>query len=274
MPTKVSKKQFFAAILICLYLLLLIPNSIVASVDKESIVVNGKVISAQTVPYASFPKGIRDVLPEKPDYNVVLIKDLESPEKTAIIYRGELFSPNDYVKVEDITTNMYTDPHVLPFVDEPFNTLIIGKADKVKAGAGIIDLLTSKNLIFLVAISKIFFLVGGLLIILALSYIFSGTSIEMWILPGILSTYSFQFFIINILTILNRDYVIAERYTPSLTEILVVPFSYLFIFSIPLTFYIKKHETTEKGEILISKANQFQLRLMKPIISMFSKYFG
>ncbi len=270
MPIKMTNKKFFAAILILLYVLLLIPNSIVASVDKEGFVANGKVINAQTVSYQSFPDGIQDILPNKPNYNVVLIKDISSSEKAAIIYQGDLYSPEDFIKVEDMTTYMYTDPHILPFIEEPFNKLIIGKVDKIEYGGEIIEYLISNNLTLFVVISKLIFYIGGLLIIISLSFIFRG-SFEIWNIPGVLSSYSFQFFTINILSTLNQEYLIAERYSPSITDILVVPFGYIFILFIPLTIIIKKYEATDKSENLIYKVFQFQMRLMKPIISIFNK---
>lgn len=270
MTINIKNKKFSVILLILLYILLSVPNSIIASVDKEGVVANGKVIFFQAVPYESFPKGVQDILPENPNYNVILIKDISSPEKTAVIYQGDIFYSNDFIKVEDITTSMYTDPHILPFVDEPFNKLIIGKVSKVKYGGTIIEYLASNNLSLLIVISKLIFYIGGLLIIISVSYILCN-SLDIWNIPGVLSSYSFQFIIINILSTLNRDHVIAERYTSSLTDVIVVPFGYLMVLFIPLTIFTKRYVATEKGELFICKMYQYQNRLIKPILSIFNK---
>ncbi len=266
-----TKSKFIAGIfLIVLYIIFLLPYSIVSSVDKEDIVKNGIVVSSQTIQYQSFPRGIQDILPNKTDYNLIIIKKVDSPEKSALIFEGDQYLPNDFVKVEDLTTDIYIDSHILSTVDKPFNKLIIGKLNKVTYGGDYIEYLTANKLTFLIALSKAFFYLGGLLIIIVISLLFTGR-LEMWTIPGVLSSYSFQFFIINTLSILNQGDVIATRLTPSIIDNLVVPFGYLFIILIPVTVFIKKYEDTNKGQQMLFKLFQYQIQVAKSFISIFKK---
>jgi len=270
MPTKKSNKKILAGILIILYIILIIPYCIVSSVDKKDIMENGIVISSQKVSYESSPKGIQDIIQYSNDYNLIVIKDIYSPTKSAVIYKGDQYSPNDFIKIGDITTDLYVDSHYLSFVDRSFNKLIVGKVDKVKYGGGLIEFLAINKLIFLISISKIIFLIGGLLIIVVLGLIFAEM-LDIWSIPGVLSIYSFQFFILNTLSILNQENVIASRLTPTIVDTLIFPFGYLFILFIPITIIIRKYEATPNGEKLIDKIFQYQALQIKSFISIFHK---
>lgn len=270
MPTKKSNGKLVAGILIVLYIILIIPYSIVSSVDKKDIMENGIVVSSQQVSYESFPKGIQDIIQYPNDYNLIVIKDVYSPTKSAVIYQGDQYSPNDFIKIEDINTDLYIDSHYLSFVDKSFNKLITGKVDQVKYGGGLIEFLAYNKLTFLISISKIVFYIGGFFIVFALGSIFAEV-FDIWSVSGVIGSYSFQFFIINTLSLLNQENVIAARLTPSIVDALIVPFGYLFILFIPITIIIKKYEATANGEKLIYSLFQSQIRLKRYFISKFSK---
>ena len=103
---KISNKKFIAGILIGLYVLSIIPYSIASSVEKKGTIVSGIVETTKKISYQSFPKGIQDILPYRTDYSLIIIKEVDSPEKSAVIFQGDLYSPNDFIKVQDITTDL------------------------------------------------------------------------------------------------------------------------------------------------------------------------
>jgi hypothetical protein len=238
-------------LIIIIYLILLVPY-IIASNAGES----GIVIENQKMDVNSLPNDIQDLLVYKNDsINVILIEDPttnviklngKSAKERKVVLSKEAQDKGSFVMIDDMTTDIYVTSYNI--IDQPFEKLIIGDAIKAEF-ASVIETINSDmeqlnsyissdffNISEIMAISKIDFLAGGLLVVLVLTFLHQRM-VALWNIPAIVTLYSFQSFIAIVVLYLNK----LEVDTSSLT------LGLLFVLTLPITFWLHRYEASENG---------------------------
>ncbi len=263
-----QNKKLISIIIIILYLILLFPYIIASNAGESGIVIENKAMDAD-----SLPNDVQDLLVYKKDtYNVILIEDpatdvskLEGKraKERKVILSKETPENGSFVRIDDITTDIYVTSYGI--IDKPFEKLIIGNTKKAGFGS-VIEIINNDmeqlnayvssdvfSLSEIVGISKIDFLAGGLLVVIALTFLFHGT-VRLWNIPAVATLYSFQFFLAVIVRFLNKVDI----------DTTILLFGLLFIPLLPITFWMKKYEKTDDGKQKIH-------RLYLKNIEVFSK---
>ncbi|MCX9012407.1 MAG: hypothetical protein OIN66_14975 [Candidatus Methanoperedens sp.] len=238
-------------------MVLLVPY-IIASNAGES----GVVISNQRMDRSSLPSDVQDLLIYKNDsYNVILIEDPvtdvsklkgKTAKERKVVLSKATQDKGSFIRVDDLTTDIYVTSYSI--IDQPFEKLIIGDPVSAEFG-GVIETINSEmeqlnsyissdifNLSEIVAVSKVDFLAGGLLVVLVLTILFHRM-VALWNIPAIATLYSFQSFLAIVVSFLNKLEV----------EGISLMFGFLFILTLPLTLWMKKYEETEEGRQNIYK---------------------
>jgi len=246
-----QNKKSISIIIIILYLILLVPY-IIASNAGES----GIVIESQKMDIKSLPNDMQDLLIYKNySYNIILIEDpatnvnkLEGKiaKERKVVLSKETQEKGSFVRIDDITTDIFVTSYNL--IDQPFEKLVIG--DINKAGFGVVietinNYIEQLNRLILsdvfslseiITVSKVDFYGGGLLVILVLT-IFSRKVVALWNIPAIAAIYSFQIFLVVIVSFVNKIYV----------DETTLAFAFLFLLALPLAFWLQRYEETEDG---------------------------
>lgn len=237
---------------------MLIPYIIASNAGEAGIIIDNKRIDVN-----SLPVDIQDLLIYKNDiYNAILIEDpinlVSKPngqvarERKLVISR-KTQEKGSFVRIDDITTNVYVSHNIIPDINSPFEKQIIG--DTTKAGFGkIIEIISYYNIPVFI-LSKIGFFAGGLLVVLILSFLLYRM-IELWNIPAMITCYSFQIFLANLIMGMNHLQVDS-------TNLL---FGFLFIPGVFLTFKTKTFEETEEGKQKIHEIYKLNIKLLKKII--------
>jgi hypothetical protein len=246
-----QNKKSMSILIIIIYFILLVPYIIISNAGESGIVIEN-----QKVDMNSLPDDIQDLLIYKNDsINIILIEDPttnviklngKSAKERKLVLSKKAQEKGSFVMIDDITTNIYVTSYNI--IDQPFEKLIIGNAVKAEF-ASIIEKTNSYikqlnnyissdifNFSVIVAISKIDFLVGGLLVVVVLIFLFDKM-VALWNIPAILTLYSFQSFFAVVVSFLNK----LEVDTSSLV------LGLLFIPAIPITFWLQRYETSENG---------------------------
>jgi hypothetical protein len=237
---------------------MLIPYIVASNAGEAGIVIENNRIDVN-----SLPVDIQDLLIYKKDiYNVILIEDpinlVSKPngqvarERKLVISRKSQ-EKGSFVRVDDITSNIYVSHNIIPDINSPFEKQIIG--DTTKAGFGkIMEIINYYNIPVLV-LSKIGFFAGGLLVVLILTFLLYRM-IELWNIPAMITCYSFQIFLANLVMGINHLQVDS-------TNLL---FGFLFIPGVLLTFKTKTFEETVEGRQKIHEIYKFNVKIFKKII--------
>lgn len=246
-----QNKKLISILIIIIYLILLVPY-IIASNAGES----GIVIENQKMDVKSLPSDVQDLLIYKNDsYNVILIEDPatdvsklkgKTAKERKVVLSKEAQDKGSFVMIDDMTTDIYVTSYNI--IDQPFEKLIIGDAVKAEF-AGVIETINSNmeqlnsyissdifNISEIVAISKIVFLAGGLLVVLMLTFLFHRM-VALWNIPAVVTLYSFQSFLAIVIAFFNKLEV----------EKTSIVFGLLFILALPLTFWLRRFEGSEEG---------------------------
>jgi hypothetical protein len=235
-----------AAFMFIIYLLLLSPY-LVASNSGES----GIVTSIQKVDIASLPTNIQDLIPykDKQYYAIVVVddthnvKDLKgqiSKEKKLVL-SSRPAEINEFVRADNIILNIYAPANLIPVTDQEFDTLIIGDTNRVEYG-GIIEISNFLMITPILAVSRIVFFTGAVILILGFSLIYKK-GIELWYIPALISIYSFQLFMAS--RIANANHLE--------TDLIILLFGFMFLPGVYLTFKIMEFEESREGKKMISR---------------------
>jgi hypothetical protein len=238
--------------------MLLIPYIIASNAGEAGIVIENNRIDAN-----SLPVDIQDLLTYTNDtYNAILIEDpinlVSEPNGQVVRERKLVISritqeKGSFVRVDDITTNIYVSHNIIPDINSTFEKQIIG--DTTKAGFDkIIEIISYYNIPILV-LSKIGFFAGGFLVVLTLTFLLYG-KIELWNIPAMITCYSFQIFLANLIMGMNHLQVDS-------TSLL---FGFLFMPGVFLIFKIKAFEETAEGRQKIHEIYKFNVNIFKKII--------
>jgi hypothetical protein len=263
-----QNKKLLTILIIVLYLILLVPYIIASNAGESGIVIENRIIDVY-----SLPNDIQDLLIYKNhSYNIILIEDpvtdvvkLEgkSAKERKVIISKENLEKGSFVRIDDITTDIHVTSYNI--IDLPFEKLIIGDVKKAKLGGAIEtmndgleqlnDYISDDifNLSQIVAISKVDFYAGGLLVVFVLSFLFHRM-FALWNITAIATLYSFQFFFATIVGFLNKLEI----------DLTILIFGLIFIPILPLTLWMKGYEESEHGKQKI-------LRLYAKNIEIFSR---
>lgn len=253
-----KNKKLLSILIIFIYLILLIPYIIASNAGEAGIVIENKRIDVN-----SLHPDIQDLLIYKKDtYNAILIEDPinqvgkqnghVTKERKLVISR-ETQEKGSFVRIDNITTNIFVGYNIIPDINSPFQKQIIG--DTTKAGFGkIIEIINYYNIPILV-LSKIGFLAGGLLVVLIMTFLLNRM-VALWNIPAIMTCYSFQFFLANLVMGMNHLQVDS-------TNLL---FGFLFIPGLFLSFRLKTFEETDEGKQRICELYELNIKFLKKII--------
>jgi len=249
---KKESKKLLTIFILIIYLILLVPYIITSNAGES-----GVVIENQRMDVHSIPNDIQDLLIYKNNsYNAILIEDpvtnvekLEgkSAKERKVIISTESQEKGTFVRIDGITTDIYVTSYNI--IDQPFDKMIIGDAKKAKFAdviGSINNELENLNKYFsddifdisqIVGISQLDFYIGGLLVVLILSFLFHRM-FAIWNIPAIATLYSFQFFLTIIVEFLNKMKI----------EKSILIFGFMFILMLPLTLWMKRFEESENGK--------------------------
>lgn len=245
-------KKLTSILIIIIYFISIVPYIIASNAGEAGIVIDN-----QNIDMNSLPDDIQDMLIYKKDsYNAILIEDPvtdvnklkgQVAKERKLVLSKEIQENGSFVRVTDIGTVIYVTSYNI--IDQPFEKLIIGDAEKAEFG-DIIEIINtnieqinsyiSSNVLTLpiiLSLSKVAFLAGGLLVVLMLTFLYHRM-FALWNIPAIVVLYSFQSFLVNLVASLNKL---------DVEEISLI-FGFLFIVALPLTFWIKKYEGSEEGK--------------------------
>ncbi len=236
-----QNKKILSVLIISIYLIFLIPY-IIASNSGEA----GIVLENQKIDYNSLPDDVQDLLIyKKESYSAILIEDQitkvmdlkgQVAKEKKLILSQEAQETGRFIGIDNIESDTYVPNNIIPTINQSFDRLIIGDPKKVKFGE-IIEVINYYNVAFILALSKIDFLVGGMLVVLFLTYL-RQKMVASWNIPAMITCYSFQFFLVNIIASMNKLQV----------ESIPLLFGFLFIPLLPLAFRIMMFEETSEGK--------------------------
>ncbi|SNQ60241.1 hypothetical protein [Candidatus Methanoperedens nitratireducens] len=259
-------KKILSVLIIIIYLILLIPYTIVSNAGEAGIVIDSQEINA-----TSLPEDVQDLLINKENsYYAILIEDqivLEkkqvSQDKNQITKEKKLIlskenqEKDSFVKIDDIVIDLRVANNIIPVINQSFEKLIIGETGKARFG-DIIETMSHYNLTPLLTFSSIDFLAGGLIVVLILTFI-SQRKVALWTIPAIISCYSFQFFLANLVSGMNQLEV----------GLMYRLFGLLFIPALPLTLGLKKFEETNEGKQKICELYRHNIKFLRGLIGTF-----
>lgn len=250
-----GNKKILSTLIILVYLISLVPYLIASNAGEA-----GVIIDNQKVDKNSLPNDIQDLLIYKKDsYNLILIEDpatqidklggLKGNERKLIL-SNETGEMSSFIRADNLTTDIYVTSYNV--LNQPFEELIIGDPTEAKFGSiietinyyiGMINNYSSSTILTLseiVILSKIAFYVGGLLIVLILTFLLNRM-IALWNVPAIAAIYSFQFFLADIISLLNKVKIDTSQ----------MIFGFVFIILIPLTVWMQRYGNSEKGRLKV-----------------------
>lgn len=247
-----QNKKLISILIIIIYLILLLPYLIASNAGESGIVIENQAIDIN-----SLPTDIQDLLIYKKDtYNVILIGDPvtdviklagKRAKERKVVFSKVTQEKGSFVRIDDITTDIFVTSYNI--IEQPFEKLIIGDAKKAKFGSLIETIYIGLeqlngyisddifNLTQITAISKFDFFAGGLLVVLVLTFLFHRM-VALWNIPAIVTLYSFQSFLANVVSFLNKQDV----------DKAILLFGLLFIPALSLTLWMKKYEETDNGK--------------------------
>jgi len=260
-----GSKKILSVLIIIVYLTVLFPYTIVSNAGEAGIIVED-----QRVDVNSLPNDVQDILINKKDsYNIILIEDLITNEKYQIaentyqiakqrklVLSGETQEKGSFIKVNNITNDIYIAYDGIQGINQSFDKLVIGDVKKAKFG-GIIELIHHK-LPAILTLSAIDSLAGGLLLVLVLTVLFHRM-VALWNIPAIITLYSFQTLLANLIAGMNKLEI----------EPLNRLFGFLFIVALPLTFKLKTFEESIGGKQHILDLYQFNIKIVKKVLNKF-----
>lgn len=256
-----SKK--IPVLIIMFYLILMVPYTIISNAGETGIVIENQKISVD-----SLSTDIQDLLINKKDsYNIVLIEDVypkqinqitlernQVAKERKIILSRETQEKGSFVRIDSMTTYMYITYNAIPALNKSFEKLIIGDTKKARFGK-IIEIISRYNLTPILILSKIDVLAGGFLVVLLLSFLLHRT-IALWNIPAIITCYSFQSFLANIVSGMNQLEV----------DSTYLLFGLLFVPALLFVFKLKTFEETIDGRKRICELYEFNIKILKKII--------
>lgn len=254
--------------------MMLIPYTILSYSGEAGIVIENQVIDK-----SSLPSEIQDLLRSKSEiYNLILIEDqlnkvskegLVTYEKKLVISKetqptGSFRISEDtqpvgsFVIINDITSNILVTSYDI--IDQPFDKMIMGSVKKPSFAnieyGWLIEKISQYNLKFILTLSRLDFIAGGILVVLILTFMYHRW-VALWNIPAMGALYSIEFFLAVIISFMSNIEVGG----------ITMLFGSLFIVFIPLTIWIKNYEKTEKGKKNISDLyvmnNNMLLRIKK-----------
>ena len=249
-------------LIILLYLIILIPYVIISNAGETGIV-----IDRQNINSGYLSEDMRDILINQSDsYNIIVIEDIYPKEivqisnewdqvakEKKIILSGEDAKIGSFVRIDDVRNYMYVPYNVLPPLNQSFEKFITGNPEKAQFG-GVIESIYNNNLVLIYPISKLTFYMGGLLVMLILTYLLHN-KLKLWNIPAIITCYSFQFFLGNMIASMNHLKI----------ETTFLLFGFIFILTIPVTFKLRNFEDTIEGKRKIVELYKLNINFMKRI---------
>lgn len=256
-------------LIILLYLIILIPYVIISNAGETGIV-----LYRQNINTGYLSEDIRDLLINQRDsYNISVIEDIYPKEigqissewdqvakEKKIILSGEDTEIGSFVRIDDVRNYMYVPYNVLPPLNQSFEKLIIGNPKKAELGE-VIESIYNHNLVLIFPLSKLTFYLGGLLVVLILTYLLHK-KLELWNIPAIITCYSFQFFLGILIASMNHLKI--ETYS--------LMFGFVFILTIPATFKLRSFEDTNEGKQKIVELYKLNISIMKKITEKISNW--
>jgi len=226
------------------YLILLVPYLIAANSGESGIVKD-----VRTTDAASLPSDIQDLLVSKDTpYYMVLIEDPIHSVKNAngqiskeikLVFSTDPVKVNEYVRVDSTLTNFHAPSNIVPISGQTYDTIIIGDAKEVAFGV-VVEVMNTLGLAPLLFVSQIVYLLGGLILVMVLSYLL-GRVPALWNIPAIVTCYSFQFFLAS--RIANMNHIE--------TDFAILFFGLLFLPALVLTIWVRRAEETNEGSRFI-----------------------
>lgn len=234
-------KKILSILIIYFYLVLLVPYIIASNAGEAGIVIDSQKIDSDYL-----TDDVRDLLVYKNEsFNFILIedqlkkvKDMEGTlsKENMLVISKEPQEKGSFIKIDKIESDMYVPNNIIPAVNFTFDKLIVGDSKKVKFGE-VIEVTNYYGINFILVLSKMDFLAGGILVVLFLSYL-RQKAIALWNISAMITCYSFQFFLVNMIASLNKLNV----------DSIILLFGFLFIPFLPLTFKTMKFEETGEGK--------------------------
>jgi hypothetical protein len=217
------------------------------------------VMDAQKTRMDSLPNDIKDLLLDKKDnISLILIEDQIPKERNQIAFERkqvalerklviseEMQEKETFVKIDNITTYMYLTYNKIPPMNQSFDKLIVGDPNKVEMGE-VIEVINHYGLTPILSLSYYNYLAGWIIVVLVLTIIIHR-KVALWNVPAMITCYSFQFFLGNLVAYFNDIKV----------DRLYLVFGFLFIITLPLTFMLKKFEESSAGK---NKIHEYYLK--------------
>ncbi len=266
-------KKILLFLIIIVYLLSLVPYIIASNAGEAGIIIKNQKIDKD-----SLPNDIQDLLVYKEDsYNLILLEDPATKvielgslkiNERKLILSNKTVEMNRFVRVENMTTDIYVTSYNI--INQQFDKLIIGDPTEAEFGSiietinyyiGMINSYSSSAILTIsdiVIISKVAFYAGGLLIVLILAFLINRM-FALWNIPAIAAAYSFQFFLADLTSLLNKVDVDDSH----------MIFGFIFIILIPLTVWMKSYEKSEKG---MRRIHELYTKNQKILLKIKSKF--
>lgn len=261
------RRMWISLILVILYLVLLVPYLIAVNSGESGIVKE-----VQAVQAATLPPDIQDLLITKDmQYYMILIEDPIRSVRNAngqiarekkLVFSGDPAQVNEFIRVDNTLTNFYSPPSIVQINGQTYDTILIGSARKVTFG-GVVEVLNGLGLAPLLYVSQFVYLLGGLLLVMFLSY-FLGRFPSLWNIPAILTGYSIQFFLAGRIASLNRIE----------TDLPVLFFGLLFLPALFLAIWVRKAENTREGKQLIYSLSRKNVEFFRSMWAGSKKILG
>lgn len=243
-----QNKKMLSIFIVIIYLLLLIPYTIISNAVETGIVIDNQRIAPD-----SLPNDVQDILKNDVGFYNILLIEYPIPEvneyqtfanpaiegqlgkEKKLVFSNEAQGKGSFVRID----SMKTDARVRTFtiLNYSFDKLIIGDAKKAAFG-GIIETISNHNMTPIISLSKTDTLVGVLLVVATLTFLLERRMVALWNIPAILLGYSFQIFLGDMVGMLN-----SMKIDPQ-----YLLFGFLFIPVLPLTLWLHEYEKTEQGK--------------------------
>lgn len=257
-----QNKKILSILIVTIYLILLAPYMVASNSGEVGIVKNNQGIDVN-----SLPEDIQDLLIYKnSSYNLILIEDPinniknlkgQISKERKLVLSKETAENNNFVRVDNALINIYAPNNIISFTNQTFDRLIIGDTKKAELG-GVIEIISYLGLTPILTVSQIAYFIGGILIVIILTFLFNKM-LALWNIPAIITCYSFQFFLASRIASMNH---LEAEFT-------ILLFGFLFIPALLLTFKVKKLEDTNKGRQNICDLYKGNIKLFKTILLKF-----
>lgn len=242
-PRKPSRRRIILLIVLVILMYIIIfpiPYIIHTNLDNAGIV-----IQSTEIPLKSLPRDIQELCNLRGIYKPhrLIVKHVE-PERITLVISSKSYQVGTVVEMFDFIANWIVDWRDFNFANQPFDKLVISDLKQLGYHESLIErmLFNTQGTIGLFTLSKVTYYGGPVLFILCLT-ILVQRRLALWNIPALISSYSFQVWVQNLLAFGHKLHVATE----------LTYFGYVFVALFPASIYAWHFERSPGGRYVAKR---------------------